>query len=199
VKNFLRAGCFVLILMSFVALAQPSTQTQAESWQRLEYVCANNVVLSQLSVAPGQVTLIFENTFYPMKQVASEDAVTLRFESVTPSDLLWLIKNDEGQLLQNGKVLADQCKTQINTTPQTVLYQCQDEITVSVHYINDTAFIDVRDPTYGDQRYELPRTSSETGSRFSNGMTTWFVLGEEANLYEEAEEVQHAEKCKLQN
>jgi membrane-bound inhibitor of C-type lysozyme len=197
VNNLLRAQWFGFVLMVSVSLAQPSTQTPSAPWQRLEYVCANNVSLSQLSVAPGQLTLIVENTFYPMKQVILDDDMTLRFESATDLELVWLVENDEGRLVQDGKTLAEQCRTQ-TVPPHTVQYRCNDGIKVSVQYLSNTAFIDVRDATYGDLRYELPKIPSDTGSRFSNGLTTWFVLGEEANLFEEAEEVQHAEECKLQ-
>ena len=37
-------------------------------WQRLEYTCANEIPITQILAAPGQITLLFNDGFYPMKQ-----------------------------------------------------------------------------------------------------------------------------------
>jgi putative lipoprotein len=162
----------------------------------------NQVSVTQIIAAPQQITLIFKDTFYPMKQVGTmQDAgLSARYESGTK--LSWIIQEGVGRLeREDGTVLAEGCMSRDATmqaeTPATLEYTCKDDVSVSVSYVDDIAQISVSDPNYGDQTYELSRASSASGGKFSNGATTWFVKGDEANLFEEAEEVQHAEKCKL--
>jgi uncharacterized lipoprotein YbaY len=182
---------FYLLLLWF----GHSSFAQDPPWQRLEYACANNTSITQLIATPEQITLIFNDAFYPMKQVSATT-----YESDT--NLSWIIQDGIGRLEQeDGTALAEGCIAQHTAvqpeTSTTVNYTCKDDVIVSVHYINDSAQIIVTHPTYGKQTFELPRATSASGAKFSNGLTTWFVQGEDANLFEEAEEVQHAEKCKL--
>jgi putative lipoprotein len=185
-----------------------SQTTGATPWQRLEYLCAENQSLSQIIAGPGQMTLIFGTLFYPMKQVdiIQDTNAPIHYVSGSPDTTLeWILEKGEGKLLQDGTVLAQGCVLRENAnaatsetlTPASVSYTCKDNILVNVQYLNDVAQIDVIDPTYGDQAYELPKTDSVSGVKFSNDSTTWFVQGEDANLFEETEEVQHAEDCKL--
>jgi membrane-bound inhibitor of C-type lysozyme len=181
--------CMVMMLTLHAVTSQTATP-----WQRLEFRCANDVVLTQVVASPEQLTLIFKDAFYPMKQVTSS-STSLRYED--GKTLIWTAENGVGRLEQkDGTVLAEQCISQ----PETPVlgYMCIDEITVEVRYVNDVAQIQVIDPLYGDQTYELPKVAATSGAKFSDGMTTWFVLGEDANLFEETEEVQHAQDCKLQ-
>jgi membrane-bound inhibitor of C-type lysozyme len=185
-----------LLLLAFLEL---SFAQSTQLWQRLEFHCANTISLTHVSATPEQITLIFNDAFYPMKQLGkTQDATrSVRYENET---LIWVTENSVGRLEQkDGKILAKDCVAQaVSETPPVLRYLCKDDVSVNVHYVNDVAHISVTDPTYGDQSYELPKVVSASGAKFSNGMTTWFVKGESANLFEETEEVQHAEECKVQ-
>jgi putative lipoprotein len=186
---------FCLLLVFFIQYGF----AQDTPWEKLEYRCNNDVTITQIFAAPEQITLIFNDAFYAMKQVKTTQGV-IRFESDTK--LSWIIEEGVGRLEQgNGTVLAEGCMSrdmsEPSETPTTLNYACKDDVLVAVQYVNDVANINVADPNYGNQSYELPRVTLASGAKFSNGVTTWFVQGEEANLFEEAEEVQHAEKCTL--
>ncbi len=174
---------------------------EATPWQRLEYLCNHDITLTHVVAAPKQITLIFNDKFYPMKQVGStQDAnISVRYED---KNLVWLTEESVGRLEQkDGAVLAEGCVLQAANAPAvpaTSSYACKDDIVVTVRYLEEVAHLSVSDPTYGDQSYELPKATSASGAKFSNGATTWFVQGENANLFEESEEVQHAEDCKLE-
>lgn len=192
--TLLRYGfCWLIVAFLYCGFAQTTP------WQRLEYLCTNQMSITQIIAAPEQITLIFNDTFYAMKQVdTARDAS--RYDS--DAKLSWIIQEGIGRLEQeDGTLLAEGCSAQDMTTqpetPARLHYRCKDDVSVSVHYVNDVANISVIDPRYGNQTYELPRATSTSGAKFSNGSTTWVVQGEEANLFEEAEEVQHAEACKL--
>ncbi len=163
------------------------------AWQRLEYTCANGVSLSQVIAAPAQMTLIFNDAFYVMKQVSG---VGQRVRYEDGKTLLWIAEEGVGRLEQNGQVLAEVCVLQPDLPVLT--YLCSDDVTVQVQYVNEVASISVVDPVYGDQSFELPKATSDSGAKFSDGLTTWFVVGENGNLFEETEEVQHAQDCILQ-
>jgi membrane-bound inhibitor of C-type lysozyme len=183
--------CLIIVVIFQVALSQNTTP-----WQRLEFVCANNVSLTHVIAAPEQITLIFNDAFYPMKQVGTiQDAgESVRYED--GKNLIWITEDGVGRLEQkDGKVLAQACVYQSETP--VLAYICIEDVTVEVEYVNDVAQIKVFDPVYGDQTYELPKVAWDAGAKFSDGMTTWFVKGEDANLFEETEEVQHAQQCKL--
>lgn len=192
--------CFSLALLIFNSvLSQATTPQHATMFQRLEFRCANDLSLTQVVATPGQLTIIFKDAFYPMRQIGiGEDADTsVRYED--GKNLVWMMEGNVGRLEQkDGKVLAEACVLEPQT-PAKLGYSCLEDVTVEVQYIKDVAHIKVIDPVYGDQSYELPKVASESGAKFSNGMTTWFVKGEDANLFEETEEVQHAQNCKLQN
>jgi putative lipoprotein len=187
--------CLLIYGFFYVGLAQTTP------WQRLEYLCTNQASITQITASPQQITLIFNDTFYPMKQVGTtQDAgLSARYESDTK--LRWILEEGVGRLEQeDGTLLAEGCISQnssVQQTPASLNYRCKDDVSISVFYVNEIAQISVTDPSYGDQTYELPRATSASGAKFSNGATTWFVKGEEGNLFEEAEEVQHAEACKL--
>jgi uncharacterized lipoprotein YbaY len=186
---------FCLLVIFFIHYSLP----QESPWQRLEYLCADQVSLTQIVASPEQITLIFNDAFYPMKRVETTRD-TSRYDSDT--NLRWIVEQEVGRLEgEGGTRLAEGCVVQDPAmqaaTSTLVKYTCEDNMLVNVQYVNDTAQISVADPTYGDQRYALPRVPSASGAKFSDGSTTWFVQGEEGNLFEEAEEVQHAEKCKL--
>jgi membrane-bound inhibitor of C-type lysozyme len=168
------------------------TQTTTP-WQRLEFRCANDISLTHVVAAPKQLTLIFAGAFYPMKEVSSSD-LSVRYED--GNTLIWTSEDGVGRLEQkDGKVLAEQCVYQPEIP--VLAYICIEDVTVEVSYVDNIAQIQVFDPVYGDQSYELPKVAVPSGAKFSNGMTTWFVQGEDANLFEETEEVQHAQDCKL--
>jgi membrane-bound inhibitor of C-type lysozyme len=192
VSQFRAFLCFFVV--STVHLVTSQTTQPSTPWQRLEFRCANDVLLTQVVASPGQLTLIFKDAFYLMKQV--EDSSTmLRYED--GKNLFWMMEGDVGRLEQNdGKVLAEGCMVQPET--RILGYICIDDVTVEVEYRDNVAHISVVDPLYGDQSYNLSKVASTLGAKFSNGLTTWFVAGEEANLFEETEEVQHAQNCKLQ-
>jgi uncharacterized lipoprotein YbaY/membrane-bound inhibitor of C-type lysozyme len=190
VTLFRYSFCFLIVFFLHDGIAQNNSP-----WQRLEYACANEILITQIIATPEQITLIFNDAFYPMKQVSAT-----RYES--DATLSWSVEEGVGRLEEaDGIALAEGCTTQNGTTqsatPTPVNYTCKDNVSVYIQYVNDVATISVTHPTYGTQTFELPKVTSASGAKFSNGSTTWFVQGEEGNLFEEAEEVQHAEKCKL--
>jgi membrane-bound inhibitor of C-type lysozyme len=188
VKLIRRILCLCFIFVLHLALAQTATP-----FQRLEFRCANNLTLTHVVASPKQFTLIFNGAFYPMEEVKGS-GTSLYYED--GNNLVWITEAEVGRLEQkDGQVLVEQCVYQ----PEIPVlgYICIEDVTVEVRYVNDVAQIQVFDPVYGDQTYELPKVITESGAKFSNGMTTWFVLGEDANLFEETEEVQHAQDCKL--
>jgi membrane-bound inhibitor of C-type lysozyme len=171
-------------------LTQTGTAQTGTPFQQLEFRCANTLSLTHLGSAPEQFTLIFDDAFYPMKRVENLGTL-LRYEDDT---LVWTSEDGVGRLEQkDGKVLAEQCVV----APPVLRYSCLDDVTVNVTYVRDLAQIQVVDPVYGEQDYELPKVVTASGAKFSNGVTTWLVAGENANLFEETEEVQHAQDCQL--
>jgi membrane-bound inhibitor of C-type lysozyme len=185
--------CLISVFLFQLPFAQTTSQN-ASPWQRLEYACANGMSLTHVVAVPEQLTLIFNDAFYVLQQVESSDS-DVRYED---AKLIWTEAGGVGRLEQKGGTrLAEQCVYQPDVP--VLGYSCNEDITVKVRYLNDVAHINVFDPTYGDQFYELPKVISASGAKFSNTITTWFVIGEDANLFEETEEVQHAQDCKLQN
>ncbi len=186
---------FYLLLATLLPLTFSQTVTQnTSSFQTFEFYCANDVSLTHVVAAPGQITLIYDGAFYPMQQVSktTNSSVGLRYED---KNFLWIAEDGVGRLEQkDGKILAENCVPK----PPKLAYVCMEDVTLEVQYAGDVAHINVFDPLYGDQSYELPKVTVVSGAKFSNGMTTWFLSGEEGNLFEETEEVQHAQKCKLQ-
>jgi membrane-bound inhibitor of C-type lysozyme len=191
VKRFFLVFFLPLIFLHIIAqtTAAQTTQQSASPFERLEYTCANDVSLTLILALPRQLTLIFKDAFYPMYQVGE----AVRFED---AKLVWTEQDGVGRLEQkDGTPLAETCVTK----PPSVAYICSENVTLDISYLNDIATIIVRDPVYGEQRYELPKVEVASGAKFSNGLTTWLVSGAEGNLFEETEEVQHAQKCKLQH
>jgi membrane-bound inhibitor of C-type lysozyme len=188
---------FYLFFVIFFQVAVSQTTPQnASPFQRLEFRCANDISLTHVVATPGQITLIFNDAFYPMRQVgATQDSdQSVRYED--GKNLVWMTEDGVGRLEQkDGPVIAKNCIYQ----QPALAYICIEDVTLEVQYVGDVAHIDVFDPLYGDQRFELPKVVSSSSAKFSDGVTTWFVKGEEGNLFEETEEVQHAQKCKLQN
>jgi putative lipoprotein len=199
--------------------SQPTTPSQTTTpWQRLEYLCEGGKTLAQIIPEPTRMTLIFGTAFYPMRQVEQqrETSSGVRYESeALGPKIVWFTQQNEGTrqgegtlLQEDGAILAQNCVLQeeargeaetpqiLMIPPETLSYTCKDEVVVTVTYFNDTAQLFVSAPTYGEQTFELPLVVSVSGAKFSNGSATWFTEGDEANLFEEAEEVQHAEACK---
>lgn len=192
VTRYLVCSCFVALF--HLALFHLAFSQAAAPLQRLEFRCADDVRVTHVASMPGQITLIFKDAFYPMQQVAeTQDAGrSVRYENET---FIWITQDGVGRLEQRGGgMLAQACVYQ----PPVLGYICIEDVTLEVQYVNDVATIYVFDPVYGDQTYELPRVATPSGAKFSNGLTTWFVSGEEGNLFEETEEVQHAQNCQLQ-
>lgn len=144
------------------------------------YYCEGGMTVAVQYSSASQVGVTFQGRTYALRRVASAFG-----ERYSDGRVTWVVQGNVGTLIGEGTVAARNC--QLSAAPpgpapgaaQGTTYYCSNGATVLVRFPwgPNHAEVSFQGITYG-----LPRVSSASGARFSDGRVTWDTRGNEGTL-----------------